>query len=85
MLLLDEVTAHLDGLSETALRDTVQRDARRCTVLLIAHRMSTVTSARHTVVPADGRVQDRGRHGELLGRDALYRDLAATQLTATGT
>ncbi|WBO69268.1 ABC transporter ATP-binding protein [Streptomyces camelliae] len=85
VLLLDEATAHLDGLSETALRHTVERAARRCTVLLIAHRLSTVTSARHTVLLADGRVHDHGLHGELLGRSALYRDLAATQLTATGT
>jgi ATP-binding cassette subfamily B protein/ATP-binding cassette subfamily C protein len=84
VLLLDEATAHLDGLSETALRHTVERAAEHCTVLLIAHRLSTVTSADHMVLLAGGRVRDHGRHGELLGRDELYRDLAATQLTAAG-
>ncbi len=84
VLLLDEATAHLDGLSETALRHTVERAAQHCTVVLIAHRLSTVTSADHRVLLADGRVRDHGRHGELLGRNELYRDLAATQLTAAG-
>ncbi|GGV05515.1 putative ABC transporter ATP-binding protein [Streptomyces filipinensis] len=85
VLLLDEATAHLDGVSETALRQTVERAAEHCTVLLIAHRLSTVTSAEHMVLLADGRVRDHGRHDELLGRDRLYRDLAATQLTSSGT
>ncbi|MER5215302.1 hypothetical protein ABT063_33335 [Streptomyces sp. NPDC002838] len=80
MLLLDEATAHLDGLRETALRHTVQRATEHCTVVLIAHRLSTLTSADHLVPVADGRVRDHDRHGELLGRNELYRDLAATQM-----
>ncbi|MGW6583075.1 ABC transporter ATP-binding protein [Streptomyces globisporus] len=82
VLLLDEVTAHLDGLSETALRRTVEEAARDCTVLLIAHRLSTVTTAERLVLFENGRVSDHGRHEELLGRSALYQDLTATQLTA---
>ncbi|WP_435812614.1 ATP-binding cassette domain-containing protein [Streptomyces rubiginosohelvolus] len=82
VLLLDEVTAHLDGLSETALRRTVEEAARDCTVLLIAHRLSTVTTADRLVLFENGRVSDHGRHEELLERSALYQDLTATQLTA---
>ncbi|MFJ3574136.1 ABC transporter ATP-binding protein [Streptomyces rubiginosohelvolus] len=82
VLLLDEVTAHLDGLSETALRRTVEEAARDCTVLLIAHRLSTVTTADRLVLFENGRVSDHGRHEELLKRSALYQDLTATQLTA---
>ncbi|MBK6047015.1 ABC transporter ATP-binding protein [Streptomyces sp. MBT55] len=82
VLLLDEVTAHLDGLSETALRRTVEEAARNCTVLLIAHRLSTVTTADRLVLFENGRVSDHGRHEELLERSALYQDLTATQLTA---
>ncbi|WNF27939.1 ABC transporter ATP-binding protein [Streptomyces sp. C11-1] len=81
VLLLDEVTAHLDGLSETALRRTVEEAARDCTVLLIAHRLSTVTTADRLVLFENGRVSDYGRHEELLERSALYQDLTATQLT----
>ncbi|RPK62639.1 Multidrug resistance ABC transporter ATP-binding/permease protein BmrA [Streptomyces sp. ADI96-02] len=81
VLLLDEVTAHLDGLSEMALRRTVEEAARECTVLLIAHRLSTVTSADQLVLFEGGRVSDHGRHEDLLDRSTLYQDLTATQLT----
>lgn len=67
MLLLDEVTAHLDGLSEATLRRTVEQVAGLCTVLMIAHRMSTVTPADRPVLLQDGRVHDHGRHQELRG------------------
>ncbi|MFD9573790.1 ABC transporter ATP-binding protein [Streptomyces sp. NPDC059982] len=82
VLLLDEVTAHLDGHSELALRKTVEQAAENCTVLLIAHRLSTVTSAHQLVLFDDGRVGDHGPHGELLERNGLYRELAATQLAS---
>jgi ATP-binding cassette subfamily B protein/ATP-binding cassette subfamily C protein len=82
VLLLDEVTAHLDGVSEVALRRTVEQAAESCTVLLIAHRLSTVAGADQLLLFADGRVRDRGRHHELLSRDDLYRELAETQLAA---
>ncbi|MFG2618963.1 ABC transporter ATP-binding protein [Streptomyces sp. NPDC048507] len=82
VLLLDEVTAHLDGHSELALRKTVEQAAENCTVLLIAHRLSTVTSARQLVLFDDGRAADHGPHAELLERNGLYRELAATQLAS---
>ncbi|WP_445402608.1 ABC transporter ATP-binding protein [Streptomyces sp. LE64] len=82
VLLLDEVTAHLDGRSERALRATVERAARECTVLLIAHRLSTVTSADHLVLLDRGRVLDQGTHRDLLDRSAFYREMAGGQLVA---
>ncbi|MFD3326981.1 ABC transporter ATP-binding protein [Streptomyces sp. NPDC058701] len=82
VLLLDEVTAHLDGRSELALRKTVEQAAEHCTVLLIAHRLSTVTSADQLIVFDDGRVGARGSHRELLERNDLYRELATTQLVS---
>jgi ABC-type multidrug transport system fused ATPase/permease subunit len=82
VLLLDEVTAHLDGRSERALRATVERAARECTVLLIAHRLSTVTSADHLVLLDRGRVLDQGTHRDLLDRSEFYREMAGGQLVA---
>nr|WP_108149767.1 ATP-binding cassette domain-containing protein [Streptomyces lunaelactis] len=82
VLLLDEVTAHLDGLSELALRKTVEQAAENCTVLLIAHRLSTVASADQLILFDDGRVGDHGAHRELLERNDLYRELTATQLAS---
>ena len=82
VLLLDEATAALDARNESALRETVARAAAQCTVLLIAHRLSTVTACEQIVVLEHGRVRGVGSHEELLVTDDLYRELAATQLLA---
>ncbi|MCP3802006.1 ABC transporter ATP-binding protein/permease [Allokutzneria sp. A3M-2-11 16] len=80
VLLLDEATSQLDARNELALRDTVQRIAQRCTVLIIAHRLSTVAAADHIVLLDAGRIRATGRHDELLAADSLYRELATSQL-----
>lgn len=85
VLLLDEITAQLDARNEHALRRTVAAAATRCTVVMIAHRLSTVISADNIVVMQDGEVRASGRHQDLLTRDELYRELAATQLLAPET
>jgi ABC-type multidrug transport system fused ATPase/permease subunit len=51
-------------------------------VVAIAHRLSTVVAADHIVVLDGGRVRAQGTHAELVEADELYRELAATQLTA---
>jgi ABC-type multidrug transport system fused ATPase/permease subunit len=83
LLLLDEATAQLDAANEHALRETIERAARRCAVLVIAHRLSTVVAAHQIIVLEHGRVRAIGSHVELIGSDSLYRELAATQLIAT--
>ncbi|MFD3520073.1 ABC transporter ATP-binding protein [Streptomyces sp. NPDC058653] len=80
VLLLDEATAQLDANNERALREAVEQAARRCTVLLIAHRLSTVTGADQIVVLEHGRVRGTGTHRELVESDVLYRELAASQM-----
>ncbi|WP_243741355.1 ABC transporter ATP-binding protein, partial [Streptomyces sp. 8K308] len=80
VLLLDEATAQLDARNEQALREAVDSASRRCTVILIAHRLSTVTGADRIVVLEHGRVRATGGHEELVASDALYRELAASQL-----
>lgn len=79
VLLLDEATSQLDARNEVALRETIERAAQRCTVLIIAHRLSTVAAADKIVLIEAGRVRAVGRHDELLAADALYRELAAAQ------
>ncbi|MGI5271710.1 ABC transporter ATP-binding protein [Nonomuraea sp. CA-218870] len=80
LLLLDEATSQLDAVNELLLREVIAEVAAETTVLVIAHRLSTVAGADLIVVMENGRVRATGTHAGLLRGDALYRELATTQL-----
>ncbi|NUS73772.1 MAG: ABC transporter ATP-binding protein [Corynebacteriales bacterium] len=83
LLLLDEATSQLDAVNELALRDVIADVASTTTVLVVAHRLSTVTMADRIIVMEAGKVRAMGSHTDLISVDALYAELAATQfLTA---
>ncbi len=75
VLLLDEATAQIDGLTERAVHDVIGELSQRGAVVTVAHRLSTVVDADRIVVLQDGRVRATGTHGELLAADDLYRQL----------
>lgn len=79
LLLLDEVTSQLDSKNEIALREAVAQVSEQCTVMVIAHRLSTVSDADQIVLLQDGAVINIGTHSQLLS-DGLYRELVAGQL-----
>lgn len=75
VLLLDEATAQVDGLTEAAVHDCIRAAAETGAVVTVAHRLSTVVDADTILVMDEGRVRARGTHTDLLATDDLYRDL----------
>lgn len=75
ILLLDEATAQVDGLTEMTIQQTVRRLAAESCVITVAHRLSTIMDADNIVVMADGRIQAQGRHHELIETSPLYAGL----------
>jgi len=80
ILLLDEPTSNLDARNEAALREAIAAAAIRRTLIVVAHRLSTVVDSDVIVVLEAGRVVAAGTHDELLAGSPLYRELAAHQL-----
>jgi len=79
ILILDEATSALDSESERLIQNALARLMRDRTVLVIAHRLSTVEHADQIVVLEDGRVVERGTHTALLARNGRYATLHRTQ------
>jgi ATP-binding cassette subfamily B protein len=80
ILLLDESTSSLDGVNEQLMRDAIDAVAHNRTLIVIAHRLSTVIDSDQIVVLEHGQVIGTGTHTELVRDVPLYRDLAQHQL-----
>ncbi|KAL4368222.1 hypothetical protein GQ457_05G017010 [Hibiscus cannabinus] len=85
VLLLDEATSALDAESEYLVQDAMDSLMRGRTVLVIAHRLSTVQSADTVAVISDGEIAESGTHEGLLRENGIYTALVRRQLQAPAT
>ncbi|TKR97011.1 hypothetical protein L596_010942 [Steinernema carpocapsae] len=80
VLLLDEATSALDSESEHLVQEAISKNLKGRTVILIAHRLSTVENADKIVVIANGEVQQIGVHKDLLKEEGIYKQLVQRQM-----
>jgi len=80
ILVLDETTSNLDANTERRIHDNLKAHLRDRTVLIIAHRLSSVQAADRIFVLSGGTITERGRHDELVGREGDYYNLYRHQL-----
>jgi ABC-type multidrug transport system fused ATPase/permease subunit len=82
ILVLDEPTSHLDATSEAHLQVALGslRDSGRVTIIVIAHRLTTIVQADQIVVLREGHIEATGRHDDLLVKSSWYADAFARQM-----
>lgn len=83
IVLLDEATANVDPENEAELTRAIQVLSKNCTVVMIAHKLSTVRSADQIVVLDEGRVSQRGTHDQLIAERGIYGDFVHVREQAT--
>lgn len=76
VLIMDEATSALDGATENAVMDAIHALAGKKTIILIAHRLTTVQTANIIWMLRDGRVEQTGTYEELLQKNRLFREFA---------
>lgn len=84
VVLLDEATAALDSLNEAAVSDAIRQLAEDRTVVVVAHRLSTVMAADEILVLDKGRITERGRHDALVGAGGTYARFWEERVRARG-
>ena len=79
ILILDEATSAVDTETEKEIQEAIQKIAGSRTLIVIAHRLSTVRRADSIIVLENGKIVEKGRHEELIAKNGLYAHLCQIQ------
>ncbi len=80
ILLLDEATSALDAESEYLVQQAIHKNLKGHTVMIVAHRLSTIENADKIIVLDHGQIVEMGNHKELLKHNGLYAHLVHKQM-----
>ena len=90
MLILDEATSAVDNETEAKIQEAIENlhnraeGGRKQTLIVIAHRLTTIMKADEIIVMKDGRIAERGDHAELLAKKGLYYDMTSVNQAKIG-
>jgi len=84
ILVLDEATSALDNITETVIMEALHTLSHQKTILMVAHRLSTVRECDKIFVLEHGELADQGTYDELLSRNAIFRQLANQSVRGVG-
>jgi len=79
ILFLDEATSALDNLTELAVMEAVQKLSNNMTLIIVAHRLSTIASCDEVLLMSEGRVIDSGRFEDLMVKNDLFRAMVESK------
>ena len=79
ILVMDEAVSNLDTKTDRMIQQTIKNIAKDKTVIMVAHRLSTILEADELVVLKDGCVVQRGHHNELIAKEGYYKELMSAQ------
>lgn len=79
VMILDEATANIDAETESLIRNSLEKMMNRGTMLIVAHRLSTVRHADVIIVMDDGKILEQGTHDELIAKKGKYYNLYTVQ------
>ena len=74
VIILDEATANVDPENEKELTEAIENLTRQKTIIMIAHRLKTVRNADQIIVVDKGKIVQKGRHGDLVKQEGIYRN-----------
>ena len=80
ILILDEAVSNLDTKTDQEIQDTIRHLAHKKTILMVAHRLSTINEADHLIVLKNGKVVQNGMREKLMVEDGYFRELIKSQL-----